>query len=55
MNSYENALLIAAALEGVELHRMSMISLGETKPTSPNDTAQAQSENRRVVIITTGP
>lgn len=41
--------------QGVELHRMSVISMGETKPAAPNDTTQGRSENRRVVIVTTGP
>ncbi len=40
--------------QGVELHRMSAISMGETAPKSPNETAQGQSENRRVVILVTG-
>jgi peptidoglycan-associated lipoprotein len=41
--------------QGVELHRMSPITMGETKPTAPNDTSQGRAENRRVVIVTTGP
>jgi len=41
--------------QGIELHRMSAISMGETKPAAANDTAQGQAANRRVVIVTTGP
>ena len=41
--------------QGVALHRMSVISLGEAKPKATNDTVQGRAENRRAVIVTTAP
>ncbi len=34
----------------VPLHRMSVLSFGEERPTAPNDTADGRAQNRRVVI-----
>ncbi len=39
------------AEQGVPLHRMSVISYGEASPISTNETAQGQSENRRVTLV----
>ena len=39
------------AEQGVPLHRMSVISYGELKPLSSNETTQGQSDNRRVTLV----
>ncbi|HEX9799807.1 MAG TPA: OmpA family protein [Thermoanaerobaculia bacterium] len=37
--------------KGVPLHRMSVISYGETEPVSDNSTREGRSQNRRVVLV----
>jgi peptidoglycan-associated lipoprotein len=42
------------ASQGVPLHRMSVISYGETQPIGANETTAGQTMNRRVVINVVG-
>ena len=42
------------AAQGVPLHRMSVISYGETKPMGANETPEGQAMNRRVTINVVG-
>lgn len=37
--------------QGVALNRMSVVSLGETSPASPNQTAAGRAANRRAVLL----
>jgi len=39
------------SLKGIALHRMSVISYGETEPVADNATREGRSANRRVVIV----
>jgi outer membrane protein OmpA-like peptidoglycan-associated protein len=39
------------AEQGIPLHRMSVISYGEIKPTASNDTTEGQATNRRATIV----
>ena len=37
--------------QGLALHRMSVISYGESEPTAENDSREGRAENRRVVLV----
>jgi len=39
------------SLQGIPLHRMSVISYGETAPVADNDTREGRRTNRRVVLL----
>jgi len=39
------------SLKGVPLHRMSVISYGETEPVADNSTREGRNQNRRVVLV----
>ncbi len=39
------------SLKGVPLHRMSVISYGETEPVADNSTREGRAQNRRVVLV----
>jgi outer membrane protein OmpA-like peptidoglycan-associated protein len=43
------------AQQGIPLHRMSVVSYGEIKPTASNDTAEGQAANRRATIVVVAP
>jgi outer membrane protein OmpA-like peptidoglycan-associated protein len=40
---------------GIPIHRMSVISYGETEPIADNSTKEGRSQNRRVVLVVLGP
>jgi len=39
------------SMKGVPLHRMSVISYGETEPVADNSTREGRNQNRRVVLV----